>query len=98
MIMETILPGTPESYQENDPITAKLIDIRTNSLTQGDIEAQIEDLRWYIGLRDSGGSIPDDDRLHWEELDLEYSQFSDEQLANLISKLDSSEQGDYINQ
>jgi hypothetical protein len=98
MYMETILPGMKEVFQDYDPVIEKLIEIRANSLTMGDIEATMEDLKWYRQLRDSGESIPDEDRVHWQELDLEYRHMSDEQITSLVSQLEKSENGDFINQ
>lgn len=98
MEIETILPGTPEMFQDSNPVIDHLIELRTRLLTQGDFEAVIEELKWYQGLRDSAESIDNDDRLVWKELHQRYQDLSDDQIGELIHKLEESENGDYINQ
>lgn len=97
MIYETILPGVPEINQESDPVIQHLIDIRSRSLETGDIEAVIEELRWYKNLRDSAESIPNEDQITWKELHRRYQDLSDDQIEDLIHKLEGSENGDFIN-
>jgi hypothetical protein len=94
----TIIPGLPELNEEADPVISHLIDIRSNAIETGDIEAVIEELKWYRGLRDTAESISDEDRVTWKELHHRYQDLSDDQISNLIHKLDESENGDYINQ
>lgn len=98
MIYETILPGTPELNEETDPVIGALIDIRSRSLVEGDIEAIIEELRWYQNLRDAAESIYGEDQIVWKEIHRKYQHLSDEQIEDLIHKLEESETGDYINQ
>lgn len=98
MHMETILPGTPEIYQNDDPVTDHLIELRLRLVTQGDVEATIEELNWYRSLRDGAQSIGEDDRLVWLELHRRYHGLSDDQIDDLVHKLQESEFGDYINQ
>jgi hypothetical protein len=98
MTYETILPGTPELNQESDPVLEALIDIRQGGLVDGDVEATIEELRWYKNLRDAAESIGEDDRVTWRELHHKYQKLSDDQIEELIHKLEESENGDYINQ
>ena len=97
MIEETILPGRRE-ISEDDPVIAHLIDLRTRLTTQGDKEEAIEELRWYVGLRDRAESIPDEDQIVWKELHRTYGKLSDDQINDLIHRLDESEMGDFINQ
>lgn len=98
MEYETILPGVPELNEETDPVIQHLIDIRSRALVDGDIEAIIEELKWYQGLRDAAESIPDEDQITWKELHRRYQDLGDDQISELIHKLEESEQGDYINQ
>ncbi len=98
MIYGTILSGTPEINEEQDPVIQHLIDIRSRSLVEGDIEAIIEELNWYKSLRDAGESIPEEDRITWKEIHRRYGTLSDDQIEELIHKLSESENGDYINQ
>ena len=97
MPLKTILPGEPE-ISEDDPVIAHLINLRSRLITQEDKEATIEELKWYLDLRDRAESIPDEDQIVWEELDRTYGKLSDEQIADLIHRLDESEVGDFINQ
>ena len=98
MSMETILPGSPEIFQENDPVTNHLIELRTRALTQGDMEAVIEELKWYMGLRDSAESINSEDQIVWKQLHRTYRDLSDDQISELVQRLEQSEFGDFINQ
>ncbi|HEX5430219.1 MAG TPA: hypothetical protein VFX17_04050 [Patescibacteria group bacterium] len=96
--METILPGVPEINESSDPVLDHLVELRTRLITQGDVESTIEELRWYMGLRDSAESIQPEDRIVWKQLHGVYQDLSDEQILRLINELDKTESGDYINQ
>ena len=97
MPLETILPGQTE-LGEDDPVNSHLIDLRTRLTTRENIEAIIEELKWYLDLRDRAESVPDDGQIVWKELHRTYGNLSDDQISNLIHRLDESETGDYINQ
>jgi arsenate reductase-like glutaredoxin family protein len=96
--METILPGRPEIYQEEDPVIQHLIDIRTRTPIREDIEAIIEELKWYMSSRDNAESILEEDRINWKELHRTYQDLSDDQILELINQLENSQNGDFINQ
>ncbi len=96
--METILPGKPEIYQEKDPVTDHLIELRTRLITPGDVEATMEELRWYLDLRDHAESIPEEDKINWKELHHSYQTLSDDQILELINQLQNTQNGDFINQ
>lgn len=97
MQMETILPGTPEIYQD-DAVNDHLIEIRTRAVEPSDVGAIIEELKWYQSLRDNAESIPQEDRILWKELHRRYQELSDDQITELVHKLEESGNGDYINQ
>lgn len=96
--METILPGTPEIYNDQDPVLSHLIEIRTRAVDRGDIEAVIEELHWYKSLRDNAESIDSEDQIVWKQLHRRYRDLSDDQIDDLVHKLAESENGDYLNQ
>src|SRR5581483_12108432 len=98
MPLETSLPDTPEIYANTDPVTEHLIEIRTRFVDRGDIEGIVEELRWYKSLRDNAESIGDEDQIVWKQLHRTYGNLSDDQIEDLVHKLDESENGDYINQ
>jgi hypothetical protein len=96
--MSTILPGTPEIFEDENPVIQKLIDIRSRSPLPEDREEIIEELRWYQALRDNAESIPEEDRINWKNIHREFKNLSDDQIVELIHLLEESENGDYINQ
>jgi hypothetical protein len=98
MIYETILPGSTGTHSEEDPVINHLIELRSRLLTQEDVEATMDELRWYLDLRDHAESIPSEDHIVWKELHRTYGKLSDDQIIELISRLEQTEFGDYINQ
>ena len=85
-------------YESQDPVLDHLIELRSRLLTAGDVEATVEELKWYMGLRDSAESISDEDQIVWKQVHRTYQDLSDDQITDLIHKLEETEFGDYINQ